>query len=213
MATKAKSKSARLTSLSATLVKSLRGATAYKAKRKITVEDDKHVTDISRGEEFYLKHDKAKRAYILFDVDKDDNEIFKFLIPKKVYDQLVKSHTLVGDVAKPAKPATNGDKKPQGGKKPSKPKKPKVQDYKAEFPYDTEARTVALGLIFGGKVQPNGLNFQVKSDHDIASVKRNAKKAGFKPLSSTKTIVKLVHDDGTQMDVAVKDDYVAVRFN
>ena len=204
--TKLKNRHIPMVSVSATLVKTLAGAQAYKAKRKISVEDDKHVTDIIRGETFYLKHDVKRKAYILFDVDTDDDTIYKFIIDKATYGKLIKSHTELGSVekkpAKPAKPA-----------KPSRPKARKPQDYKDQVPFDRSDRTNMVQTIFQGSVKTTPTSMTVTTEMDIAQVKRETKKAGFRVLNTKGTVVKLVHTDGTQMDVAVKEDYLAIRFN
>lgn len=196
-----------MVSVSATLVKTLAGAQAYKAKRKISVEDDKHVTDIIRGETFYLKHDAKKRAYLLFDVDQDDNTIYKFIIDKKTYATLVGSHTDLGAVDK--KPA----EKPAKPAKPARPKAPKPQDYKDQVPFDRSDRTNMVKTIFQGGVKTTPTSMTVDATLDATQVKRELKKAGFKPLTTKGSVIKFVHSDGTQMDVAVKPTYFAIRFN
>lgn len=290
MATKLKTKIRNrhlFVSVSATLVKTLAGATAYKAKRKVSVEDDKHVTDIPRGEVFYLKHDKARKAYILFDVDSDDDTIYKFIIDKDAYQSLIKVHEEQGAVSKkPAKKELTstdiskalstksgvkvsakafdtwledgtskvvdravsklfddmqlkslhraarlldgvmykiglGDKVAGGvnldnllAKTKSKPKANKPQDYKSGVPFDQKDRTIMVQTIFGGKAKTTPESMVLNGvEMDAIQVKREAKKAGFKLIAQKGSVVKLVHTDGTQMDVAVKDDYLAVRFN
>lgn len=203
--TKLKTRHVPMVSVSATLVKTLAGAQAYKAKRKISVEDDKHITDIARGETFYLKHDVKRKAYVLFDVDQDDNTIYKFIIDRTTYNKLVGAHTELGSVEK--KPTA---KKPA---KPSRPKARKPQDYKDQVPFDRSDRTDMVQTIFQGSIKTTPTSMTVTIDMDVAQVKREAKKAGFRVLTTKGSVVKFVHADGTQMDVAVKEDYLAVRFN
>lgn len=312
--TKLKTRHVPMVSVSATLVKTLAGAQAYKAKRKISVEDDKHITDITRGETFYLKHDAKKRAYILFDVDTDDNTIYKFIIDKTTYNKLVGSHTELGAVEKKpsdspehmittkagtaallkrvrnlvkqeglnARVEIQSDEKfAMGGPTfafitiapknnldfsgnvalvgvNADPVKgnyyvsledaksdellrdytlvkggfdaavkeavayaipysvnTKPQDYRNQIPFEFDARLKMLQTVF-----PIGtLNLGTKQEitMDVTSsplkVKREFKKAGFKPLTTKGSVVKFIHSDGTQMDVAVKSDYLAIRFN
>ena len=277
-----------MVSVSATLVKTLAGAQAYKAKRKISVEDDKHLTDITRGETFYLKHDAKKKAYLLFDVDQDDNTIYKFVIDKKTYTMLVGSHTELGAVTKSKEPTVSDiakalseksgvkvtakayttwvedgssksvDKainsilnatqikslnraakleqgvlyaiglgpKTSGGinlanlidtldtsakPKPKPSGKAKPQDYKDQVPLDRRDRGTMIQTIFQGAVKTTPTSMTVDVDMDSAQVRREAKKAGFRAMNKG-SVVNFIHADGTQMDVAVKDGYIAIRF-
>lgn len=309
-----------MVSVSATLVKTLAGAQAYKAKRKISVEDDKHITDITRGETFYLKHDAKKRAYLLFDVDQDDNTIYKFIIDKKTYTTLVGSHTDLGAVDK--KPAEKkaastapehmittkagtadvlkrvrnlvkqeglnarveiqSDKKlamggpafafisisPKnnldfsgnialvgGGADPVKGNyyvsledaksdellrdhkrvkggfdaavreavayvlpysiNNKPQDYRNQIPFEFDARLKMLQTVFPIGTLSLGTRKEITIELESSPliIKRELKKAGFKPLTTKGSVIKFVHSDGTQMDVAVKPTYFAIRFN
>lgn len=309
-----------MVSVSATLVKTLAGAQAYKAKRKISVEDDKHVTDIIRGETFYLKHDAKKRAYLLFDVDQDDNTIYKFIIDKKTYTTLVGSHTDLGAVDKKPAAKTNVNLAPEhmittkagtaavlkrvrnlvkqegldarveiqsdgkfvkgdptfafiaiapknnidfsgnvalvgGDADPVKGNyyvsledaksdellrddilvkggfdaavreavayvlpysiNNKPQDYRNQIPFEFDARLKMLQTVFPIGTLSLGTRKEITIELESSPliIKRELKKAGFKPLTTKGSVIKFVHSDGTQMDVAVKPTYFAIRFN
>ena len=64
-------------------------AKAYYAKTRVKVEDDKHESDIKKGEKFHLL--ELRNKFYLFDTEGKD--VYKFQIDKKTFDGLKKRHT------------------------------------------------------------------------------------------------------------------------
>lgn len=104
-----------LVSKSASVTKSMRGATAHIAKSAVKVGDDEHDSHIKKGEKFYLK--KLGKSHYVMDVEKEKGKevFYQFKVEKKVYDALMKKHPSAEDIPKK-----------KGAKDIAKVKKPKA---------------------------------------------------------------------------------------
>lgn len=126
-----------LKSESATFVRSLRGATAYKAKSNFEQEDDHHITEVNRGDTFYLKK-RGIRFYFIFVEDKDR---FLYVIDEKRFNELASKH----------KPVNSKVKKPVRKRRPTRTDlPPRVVDHvpipKGTMPTDAELRAIQREL-------------------------------------------------------------------
>lgn len=65
----------------------------YRAKSALTVGDDKHDSEIKRGETFRLYENGGK--FYLLDFDKDSSSYYKFELTKYKFNKIRKEHTLL----------------------------------------------------------------------------------------------------------------------
>lgn len=84
-------------SLSATLTKSLKGATKLIAKKAFKIEDDDHEANLQKGDEFFLKV-LGSRYYF---IDMDGKHKLQFKIDEKKYRELLKDHSGVEEEPTP----------------------------------------------------------------------------------------------------------------
>jgi len=86
-------------------------AVAYRSVGRVKVEDDKHESDIKKGEKFYLMEFR-KKFYLL---DVEGNDIYKFAIDEKTYRRISKKHTLLSAPKFKSKPLPVKFNKPNYG--------------------------------------------------------------------------------------------------
>lgn len=165
-----------------------KSALERKSMERLTIEDDTHESEISRGEVFYTS--SSPRGNWIYDVS-DPKSIFRFKVDQQTYRNVNLRSYPVGDIRTPAKQAAAPKKVASKKQVAAKKTKSPAQLTRERREKLREAESVVIGLRKEYSSALSELKRAEKSGEDpdhIESIEKKIRRIKAKVSDATKTV-------------------------